>query len=87
MLGVVLGEERWLSMSRKKAGAVHTSSLVVRAPSGRYCTGRWSLWGSLTGRILHLCLYYKFSMFGFFFSTISWVIKLNLKVCNEKRNM
>lgn len=24
MLGVVLGEERWPSMSRKKAGAVHT---------------------------------------------------------------
>lgn len=46
-------------------GSPH-SSLVVRAPSGRYCTGQWRLWASLTGRISQLCLHHKFSMFGFF---------------------
>lgn len=73
-------------MAQHEQGADHTSSFGSRAPLGQDCTGRWSLWGSLIGKTLHLCLHHKFSMFVFF-STVSWKNKLNLKVCNEKRNM
>lgn len=88
MRGVVLGgEERWLSVNKNKAGAVNTSSFSRRAPSGWYCTGGWSLWGSLICRVLHLCLHQKFSMFSLSTPSPGGQIKLNLKVRNEKRDV